>query len=87
MNRILTIAIVVCVILFVLAMFISPMVDIQPSALRAQQWLSFIVGLISLVVQMLVCLVKIPLSIGPASCERQVLQRVRAAELSCCLIC
>ena len=32
MNRIFTIVLVACVILFIVAIFISPLVDIQPTA-------------------------------------------------------
>ena len=87
MNRILIIALVAFVILFILAIFISPVVDIQPSALRAQLWLSFIVAMISFAVQILVCLLKDPLAIGAPMCEMPVQHRVCVAELSCCLLC
>jgi hypothetical protein len=87
MNRILAIALVACVILFILAIFISPIVDIQPSALRAQQWLSFIVAMISFAVQMIVCLLKSPLTISRPTCERPAPHRVWVAELSYCLLC
>ena len=87
MKRMVRIALVACVILFILAIFISPMVDIQPSALRAQQWLSFIVAMISLDVQIIVCLLTVPLTISPPICEMPVQHRVCVAELSCCLLC
>jgi len=81
------IVLVACVILFILAIFISPAVDIEPSALRAQQWLSLIVAMISLAVQIIVCLVTVPLTISPPICEISAQHRVCVAELSCCLLC
>ena len=81
------IAFVGCVILFIVAIFISPMVDIQPSALRAQQWLSFLIAMFSLAVQFVVCLVKFPITIRPRNCDIQTQARVCVADLACCLLC
>jgi hypothetical protein len=87
MKRILTIALVACVILFIIAILISPVVDLQPSALRAQQWLTLVVAMFSLAVQLVICLLKIPSAIGPPRSYTECEQRVCLADLGCCLRC
>ena len=87
MNRILTIAFVACVILFIIAILISPVVDLQPSALRAQQWLTLIVAMFSLAVQLVICLLTIPSAIGPPRSDTECERRACLADLGCCLRC
>lgn len=55
MNRALIIALVACVILFILAVLIAPTIDLEPSALRAQQWLSLITTMFSLAALFKIC--------------------------------
>ena len=53
MNRIFKIAFIVCMLLCVLAIFVSPAVDLQPTALRALQQANLIfamLGVIALVI-------------------------------------
>jgi hypothetical protein len=79
---------VVCVILFILAIFISPVIDLLPSALRAQQWLCLIAAMFSLAALLLVCILKIPTAdIGSPDYDVQCLQRACLADLDCCLRC
>ena len=87
MNRILTIALIGFVILIIIAIFISPLVDVPPSALRVQQWLSFIVAMFSFAAQLVVCFLPLPATIGPPNCDVQFQERVCVADLACCLIC
>ena len=87
MNRILSFALVACMILFIIAILISPVVDLQPSALRAQQWLILIVAMFSLAVQLVICLLKLPVAIGPPCSDIDSDQRVCLADLACCLRC
>jgi hypothetical protein len=63
------------------------MADIQPSALRAQQWLIFIFAMISLAVQFVICLYKVPASIIEPRCDARRQQRICLADLACCLLC
>jgi hypothetical protein len=87
MSRIVTCALVVVVILFIAAILISPLVDIPPSALRAQQWLSFILAMFSFSVQIIVCLLPPLISILLASGDAQCLRRVLRDDVPCCLLC
>jgi hypothetical protein len=87
MNRIVTIALVASIILFIVVIFISPTVDVQPTALRAQQWLSLILTLFSFSVQIVVCLLPVLVSIDLAGGDVQRLQRVCVDEVDCCLLC
>ncbi len=87
MNRIFTIVLVACVILFIIAIFISPLVDVQPTALRAQQWLTLILAMFSLSVQIVVCLLSAFVGLGLASSDAQSLQRVSVVDVPCCLLC
>jgi hypothetical protein len=87
MNRIVTIALVACVILFVVAVFISPFVDIQPTALRAQQWLSLILAMFSFSLQIIVCLLPAFVGIALTSSDAQSLRRVCLMDVPCCLLC
>lgn len=89
MNRILIIAVVACVILFVLAVLIAPTIDLQPSALRAQQWLNLIAAMFSLAGLFEICIqiVMCPsMSDAPESLSQPPLQ-TSSFELSCCLLC
>jgi hypothetical protein len=89
MNRILIVAVVACVILFVLAVLIAPTIDLQPSALRAQQWLSLIAAMFSLAGLFEICIeiVMFP-SISPTPEHlSQPPVHVSSLELSCCLLC
>jgi hypothetical protein len=87
MKKIATITLVACVILLIVAVFISPIVDIQPSALRAQQWLILVVAMFSLALLVTICLVRIPGTIGPPICEVHRRQLPCIADLACCLLC
>lgn len=87
MNRIFAIVLVACVILFIIAIFISPLVDIQPTALRAQQWLCLILAMFSFSVQIVVCLLPAFAGIGLTSSDAQSLQRVCVVDVPCCLLC
>jgi hypothetical protein len=78
---------VACVILFIVAIFISPLVDIQPTALRAQQWLNLILAMFSLSVQIVVCLLSALAGLALTSSDAQSLQRVRDVDVPCCLLC
>ncbi len=87
MNRIVTIALVVVVILFIVAIFISPFVDLQPTALRAQQWLSLILAMFSFSVQIIVCLLSAFVGITLTSSDAECLRRVFLVDVPCCLLC
>ncbi len=87
MNRMVTIALVVVVILFIVAIFISPFVDLQPTALRAQQWLSLILAMFSLSVQVVVCLLTAFVGIELTSSDTECLRRVCLVDVPCCLLC
>lgn len=87
MSRILIIAVVACVILFVLAILIAPTATLEPSALRAQQWLSLIAAMFSLAGFFGICFEMVLTMIGlPARiCEPP--HRLSSSDLSCCLLC
>lgn len=87
MNKVLTIAIVACVILFIVTVFISPIADIQPSALRAQQWLSFIFAIFAMVLSLVVRFKLVLAFAGTRICAVPREQRVKFADLACCLLC
>ncbi|MGC1420948.1 MAG: hypothetical protein WA354_04405 [Terracidiphilus sp.] len=87
MNRIVTIALVVIVILFIIAIFISPLVDVLPTALRAQQWLSLILAMFSFSVQIIVCVLPAFVAIALTSSDAQRLRRVCLVDVPCCLLC
>ncbi|MBS1804377.1 MAG: hypothetical protein JST28_13505 [Acidobacteria bacterium] len=89
MNRILIVALVACVILFILAVLIAPTVDLQPSALRAQQWLTLIVAMFSIAWLFEMCLqiIMVPAIVGRAMCVNEPPQQVSCLDLSCCLLC
>jgi len=89
MNRVLIVAMVACVILFVLAVLIAPTIDLQPSALRAQQWLNLIAAMFSLAGLFEICIhFLMPLSTSNASEQlSQPPMQVSSLELSCCLLC
>lgn len=81
------VALVACIILFIIAIFVSPTVDLLPSALRAQQWLSLIVAMFFLAAHLLICILKVPGAIGPPAFNMRSQQRVCLADLGCCLLC
>jgi hypothetical protein len=87
MNRIVTIALVVVVILFIVTIFITPFIDLQPTALRAQQWLNLILAMFSFSVQIIVCLLPAFVSIALTGSDAQCLGRVRLVDVPCCLLC
>jgi Ni,Fe-hydrogenase I cytochrome b subunit len=87
MNKVLTIAVVACVILFIITVFISPMVDMQPSALRAQQWLSFIFAIFAMVLSFVVRFELVPALAGPRTSAVPGERRAKFADLTCCLLC
>lgn len=87
MNRILGIAVVICLILLILAIFISPVIASQPSALRAQQWLSHIVALFSFALQLVILLLKFSLRIGESDVHEKRCFRRPSPDLTCCLVC
>lgn len=87
MNKVIMIAFITCVILFIIAVFLSPMVDIQPSALRAQLWLSLIVAMFTLAIQIVICLLPVPASIVPQNGGQKYQRLVDLAGLTCCLLC
>jgi hypothetical protein len=88
MNRVFKIALVLCLILFILAIFISPVLDLLPSALRVQQWLCLIAAMFSLAALLSVCILKIRTpDIGSPDRDEQCLQRTCLADLDCCLRC
>lgn len=88
MNRLLVIAIVVCVILFVVAVLIAPTIDLEPSALRAQQWLSLITAMFSLAALFEICLYIMAgsLIIERASCACNPAEPGASSDL-CCMRC
>lgn len=87
MNRILTIAVVACVILFIILIFTSPVVDLEPTALRAQQWLSFMIAMFSLAALLVLCLFE-PSAIAEFK-EWGIPDQVPIppADRCCCLLC
>jgi hypothetical protein len=87
MNRIWKIALVGIVILLVLFIFVSPSVDLQPTALRAQLWLSLIVAMFSLASLFSVFLMNVETMVVPPGVADQHPQRSYFADLSCCLLC
>lgn len=87
MNRIVTIALVAFVILFIVTIFISPLVDLQQTALRAQQWLSLILTMFSFSVQITVCLLTAFVGFALTSSDAQCLGQVRLVDVPCCLLC
>ena len=89
MNRMLIIAVVACVILFVAAVLIAPTLDLQPSALRAQQWLSFIAAMFSIAGLFKICfqVLMVPTMIGPPRPVSDPRQQVPSLDLSGCLLC
>ena len=87
MKKAFTVALVAFAILLILAIFISPMIDLEPTALRAQQWLTLIVAMFSIAELLFVCLVRVPGTIGPPRRDVQFQQQSRAADLACCLLC
>lgn len=87
MNRTLSVALVVCVILFVVTIFISPVVDLQPTALRAQQWLGLIYAMFSFALQTVVLVLPVLFCIRVPKCDMPFLHRVCPANLACCLLC
>jgi len=87
MNRVVGIAVVACLILLILAIFISPVVDSLPSALRAQQWLTLLVAMFSFALQLIISILKLSLCIGPSQeCGKRRL-RMAPPDLTCCLLC
>lgn len=54
MSKFSTFAIVACLILLIIAIFVAPMVDLQPTALRAQQWLILLVSVFALSLQLVI---------------------------------
>ena len=89
MNRMLIIAVVACVILFVVAVLIAPTLDLQPSALRAQQWLSLIAALFSVAGLFEICfqILMVPTTIGPPLSVSEPRQQVSLLDQSCFLLC
>ena len=87
MNRTLAVAVVVCVILFILAVLISPLVDIQPSALRAQQWLILITAMFSLAGLCVIRIMEVPATSDPVDRDKACKPLPRLADLTCCLLC
>ena len=87
MSKIVTIALVIVVILFIAAIFVSPLVDIQPTALRAQQWLSLILAMFSFSVQIVVCLLPASICILLTTSDARWLRRVCLVDVPCCLLC
>jgi hypothetical protein len=88
MNRVLIIAVVAFVILFVVAVLLAPTVDLQPSALRAQQWLSLIFAMFSLAALFEICLqiVAVPIMFGAGSGGDEPAGQLAASDL-CCMRC
>jgi hypothetical protein len=89
MNRMLIVAVVACVILFVLAVLIAPTIDLEPSALRAQQWLTLIAAMFSLVGFFGTCLqiMRFPATISRCVGVGEYPQRISSLDLSCPLLC
>lgn len=88
MNRVLAIAVVACVILFVVAVLLAPTIDLEPSALRAQQWLSLIFEMFSLAALFEICLriVAVPIIIRSGSKESEPAGQIASCDL-CCMRC
>jgi len=82
-------ALVVCVILFILTVFISPIVDLQPTALRALQWVSFMIAMLAsgmqIVAGILPSLLRIPSDLGLAN--KPDIQRPGVVDSGCSLRC
>lgn len=87
-NRVLIIAVVACVILFVVAVLIAPTINLEPSALRAQQWLSFIFAMFSLAALFEICLqiAAVPIMIGTVSGAGQPAAHIASSDL-CSMRC
>lgn len=88
MNRVLIIAVVACVILFVLAVLLAPTIDLEPSALRAQQWLTLIFAMFSLAALFEICLqiTAVPSMIGTVSGAGHPAATIASCDL-CCMRC
>lgn len=89
MNRVAVAAVVFCVILFVLAVLIAPTIDLQPSALRAQQWLNLIAAMFSLAALFEICLqvFTVRTVMGSWLFAADPPQQVSSLDLSCCMLC
>jgi len=87
MNRLLAIAVVACVILFIVAVLIAPTLDLQPSALRAQQWLTLLFSMFSLACLFVICLRTMASPFGPPGSDIQRQQGPSLTDMSCCLLC
>jgi hypothetical protein len=87
MNRVLAIAVVACVILFIVVIFTSPMVDLEPTALRAQQWLSFMVAMFSLAALLVLCFFEPSATAEFQECLIPDQVPIPPADRSCCLLC
>jgi len=87
MNRLLAIAVVACVILFIVAVLIAPTLDLQPSALRAQQWLTLLFSMFSLACLFVICLCTIACRFGTPGSDIQRQQGPSLTDMSCCLLC
>jgi len=87
MNRLLAIAVVACVILFIVAVLIAPTLDLQPSALRAQQWLTLLFSMFSLACLFVICLCTIACPFGTPGSDIQRQQGPSLTDMSCCLLC
>ena len=87
MNRMFTIAVVACVILLILTIFISPVIDLQPTALRAQQWLSLIFAMFAFALQIIVCVVPVLFCILVPRRNMPFLHQTYSANLTSCLLC
>jgi len=87
MNRIVGITVVICLILLILAIFISPVVDSLPSALRAQQWLSLIIAMFFFALQLIIFVLKFPLRVAMGYDDSKYRLRLAPPDLTCCLLC
>ena len=87
MNRLLAFAVVACVILFIVAVLIAPTLDLQPSALRAQQWLTLLFSMFSLACLFVICLCTIACPFGTPGSDIQRQQGPSLTDMSCCLLC
>ena len=88
MNRVLIIAVVACVILFIVAVLLAPTIDLEPSALRAQQWLSLIFAMFSLAALFEICLriVAVPIMMRSGSTDSDPAAQIASCNL-CCMRC
>ena len=88
MNRVLIIAVVACVILFVVAVLLAPTIGLEPSALRAQQWLSLIFAMFSVAALFEVCLqiMAVPIMSRSGSEETEPAAPLASCDL-CCMRC